>query len=68
MSLLERREGLAVTAGLTGITLTPLVGVMVLSFRRVIRHSQAIKIANLLFRIALPVYIMYVQPPLSSVV
>ncbi|KAK4663338.1 hypothetical protein QC763_607710 [Podospora pseudopauciseta] len=58
MSLLERREGLAVTAGLTGITLTPLVGVMVLSFRRVIRHSQAIKIANLLFRIALPVYII----------
>ncbi|KAK0666815.1 hypothetical protein QBC41DRAFT_146440 [Cercophora samala] len=59
MTLLETREGLAVTAGLTGITLTPLVGAMVLSFRaRIIRHSPAIKIANLLFRLAVPAYII----------
>ncbi|KAK4171184.1 hypothetical protein QBC36DRAFT_340474 [Triangularia setosa] len=58
MSLLERPEGFAVTAGLSGITLIPLSIALVLSFRSITRHSQAIRIANTVFRIALPLYIL----------
>ncbi|KAK4197650.1 hypothetical protein QBC40DRAFT_285151 [Triangularia verruculosa] len=58
MSLLETQQGFAVTAGLSGVTLAPLVLAWVFSFRSITRHIQAVKIANVAFRIALPLYIL----------